>query len=236
MKKLVVISGAGKGIGKALAQRFAAEGFSLALCARTEADLQALQTKLTQKHPGIEVFIRPTDVSKKEAVLDFAQMVQATNIPVEVLVNNAGVFLPGQIYQEEDGALEKQIETNLYSAYHLTRALVPAMIEAKRGHIFNICSTASITAYTNGGSYCISKFALLGMSKVLREEMKPHHIRVTSVLPGATLTNSWAGSDLPEERFMPPEDIAEAVFSTYQLSDRTVIEEILMRPQLGDIT
>ncbi|MEM8966927.1 MAG: SDR family oxidoreductase, partial [Bacteroidota bacterium] len=170
-----------------------------------------------------------------EEVLNFAQMVQETSLPVEILVNNAGVFLPGQIHQEEDGALEKQIETNLYSAYHLTRALVPDMIEAKRGHIFNICSTASITAYTNGGSYCISKFALLGMSKVLREEMKPHNIRVTSVLPGATLTNSWAGSDLPEERFMPPEDVADTILNVYRLSERTVIEEILMRPQLGDI-
>ncbi len=236
MKKLVVISGAGKGIGRALAQRFASEGFSLALCARTEADLQTLQTELTQKHSEIEVFIRPTDVSIKTQVLSFAQMIEETGLPVEVLVNNAGVFLPGQIHQEEDGALEKQIETNLYSAYHLTRALVPTMIEAQRGHIFNICSTASITAYTSGGSYSISKFALLGMSKVLREEMKPHHIRVTSILPGATLTNSWAGSDLPEKRFMPPEDVAEVAFNTYQLSDRTVVEEILMRPQLGDIT
>lgn len=235
MKKLVVITGASKGIGKSLAQQFAAEGFSLALCSRTEADLQQLQHELTQTHPEIEVHIRSTDVSKKDEVLALAEMVTETGIPVEVLINNAGVFIPGQIYQEEEGALEKQIETNLYSAYHLTRALLPAMIDAKRGHIFNICSTASITAYTNGGSYCISKFAMLGMSKVLREEMKPHNIRVTSILPGATLTNSWASSDLPESRFMPPEDVAEVVLNAYRLSDRTVVEEILMRPQLGDI-
>jgi len=235
MKKLGVITGAGKGIGKALAQGFAAEGFSLALCSRTEGDLQELKRELNQVHPEVEVHIRPTDVSKKDEVLAFSKMVAETDIPVEILINNAGVFIPGQIHQEEEGALEKQLETNLYSAYHLTRALLPAMIDAKRGHIFNICSTASITAYTNGGSYCISKFAMLGMSKVLREEMKPHNIRVTSILPGATLTNSWSGSDLPESRFMPPEDIAEVVLTAYRLSERTVVEEILMRPQLGDI-
>ena len=89
--------------------------------------------------------------------------------------------------------------------------------------------------YANGGSYCISKFALLGMSKVLREEMKEQNVRVTSILPGATLTASWEGVDLPEERFMKPGDIAESVWSAYQLSDRTVIEELVMRPQLGDI-
>lgn len=233
MKKLAVITGASKGIGKALAERFAAEGFSLALCARTESDLKNLQDQLSSSE--VAIYIQPADVSRKEEVLAFAQTIKETDIPVEVLINNAGVFLPGQIHEEPEGALEQQIETNLYSAYHLTRALLPPMINAQRGHIFNICSTASIMAYTNGGSYCISKFAMLGMSKVLREEMKPYNIRVTSVLPGATLTNSWAGSDLPESRFMPPEDVAEVVLNAYRLSARTVVEEILLRPQLGDI-
>ena len=143
--------------------------------------------------------------------------------------------MPGQIHNEEEGTLEAMIETNLYSAYHLTRALVSEMIERKEGYIFNICSTASITAYTNGGSYCISKFAMLGMSKVLREELKPHHVRVTSILPGATLTNSWAGVELPAERFIAPEDIAQVVWTAYNLPDSTVLEEILMRPMLGDL-
>jgi NADP-dependent 3-hydroxy acid dehydrogenase YdfG len=98
-----------------------------------------------------------------------------------------------------------------------------------------MCSTASITAYTNGGSYCISKFALYGLTKVLREELKPHHIKVTAILPGATLTTSWEGVNLPEERFMKPQDVAETIWSAYHLSPSAVIEEILMRPQLGDI-
>ena len=109
------------------------------------------------------------------------------------------------------------------------------MKKRKKGHIFNICSTASITAYTNGGSYCISKFAMYGMSKVLREELKADQIRVTSVMPGATFTASWEGVDLPEDRFMKPEDVAEMIFTTYQLSDRTVVEDLVIRPQLGDL-
>ena len=87
----------------------------------------------------------------------------------------------------------------------------------------------------HGGSYCIAKFALLGFSKVLREEMKEHGIRVTSILPGAALSDSWKGVDLPTERFMPVEDIASCIFSTYSLSPRTVVEDIVLRPQLGDI-
>lgn len=98
-----------------------------------------------------------------------------------------------------------------------------------------MCSTASIVPYVNGGSYCISKFALLGMSRVLREEMKPFGVKVTAVLPGATLTASWDGTDLPKERFMQPEDVAEAIWTAYSLSPNSVLEELLIRPQLGDI-
>ena len=127
------------------------------------------------------------------------------------------------------------METNVYSAYHLTRGVIGAMMDNKKGHIFTICSTASIIAYPNGGSYCISKFALYGMTKVLREEMKPHNIKVTAVLPGATFTDSWQGTDLPEDRFIASKDVADAIWSAYCLSPRAVLEEILIRPQLGDL-
>jgi short-subunit dehydrogenase len=168
-------------------------------------------------------------------VKKFADFVLSKTEHIDVLVNNVGFFVPGHIQNEPELAHEKTIETNLYSAYHLTRAFLPQMQEAKAGHIFVICSTASITAYTNGGSYCISKFGLYGMTKVLREELKKDNIRVTAVLPGATRTASWDGTDLPEDRFMPSEDVAEMMFAAYKVSKRTVVEEILMRPQLGDI-
>jgi short-subunit dehydrogenase len=154
---------------------------------------------------------------------------------VDVLVNNTGVFLPGAISSEPEGRLETMMNTNLYSAYYLTRGLLPQMMHRRNGHIFNICSVASIASYPNGGSYSISKFAMLGMTKVLREEMKSHGIRVTAMLPGATLTPSWAGVDLPESRFMKPEDVADAVIGAYDLSKNSVVEEILIRPQEGDI-
>ncbi len=224
MNKTIVVTGGTKGIGRAIVDKFAKEGFTVLICARTEEE-------------GLpeNVHFFKADMSKKSEVLAFADFVKATVNQVDILVNNTGFFLPGQIHNEDEGTLEAMIETNLYSAYHLTRALVGAMIERKEGYIFNICSTASITAYTNGGSYCISKFAMLGMSKVLREELKPHHVRVTSILPGATLTNSWAGVELPAERFMAPQDIAQVVWTAYSLPDSTVLEEILLRPMLGDL-
>lgn len=235
MKKLAVITGGTKGIGKALVESFAGEGFSIATCSRSEEDLSALKKEIMTIYPDISFFYQKADLAQKVEVLSFANMVKETQMPVEVLINNSGLFIPGQVHNEEDGALESMINTNLYSAYHLTRALVPNMMERKQGHIFNMCSTASITAYTNGGSYCIAKFALLGMSKVLREELKSYNVRVTSVLPGATMTASWEGTDLPEERFMKAEDVADTVMAAYRLSDRAVMEEVLLRPQLGDL-
>jgi len=109
------------------------------------------------------------------------------------------------------------------------------MISHGTGHIFNMCSIASITAYPNGGSYSISKFALLGFSKVLREELKDKNIKVTSIMPGATWSASWAGVDLPESRLMQATDIAKIVWSALEMSPSAVIEDIVIRPQLGDL-
>lgn len=234
MRKLAVITSGTKGIGRATVERFFREGFDIVTCARSAEDLLKLKEELTSNGEG-EVFTRPTDMSKKAEVLAFADYVKSLGRPVDMLLNNTGIFLPGSIHEEEDGNLEKMIETNLYSAYHLTRALVGGMKERKQGHIFTTGSIAGFTAYANGGSYAISKFALLGFTKCLREEMKEHGVRVTSVLPGATYTASWEGVELPESRFMKAEDIADAIFACHALSRQTVVEEIVLRPQLGDI-
>lgn len=231
MDKSIVISGGSQGIGKALVKKFLQEGFQVFTCSRSQEKLNALS--LEYNNPRLHTYT--ADLSNKIQVQAFATWVLEQSNSIEVLINNTGVFLPGQIQNEEDGVLEKQIETNLYSAYHLTRALLPTLQSRKSGHIFNMCSTASITAYTLGGSYCISKFALLGMTKVLREETKKQGIRVTAILPGATLTPSWDGVELPAERFIPADDIAHTIWAAYQMNPSTVLEEILIRPQLGDI-
>lgn len=235
MKKLAVVTGGSQGIGKALLMQLAQEGFSLATCARNEKPLADVHQEISKRYPGVSFFYQRADLSQRADVQRFSEAIIKLATPVDILVNNAGVFIPGQIHTEPEGVFEQTMHTNVFGVYHLTRALLPGMIEQRSGHIFNICSTASITAYVNGGSYCVSKFALLGMSKVLREELKPHNIRVTSVLPGATLTASWEGTELPPDRFMPPEDVAETILAAYRLSARTVVEELVLRPQLGDI-
>ena len=235
MPKLIVVSGGTKGIGRAILMKFASHGFDAVTCARNEEDLKAFQVQFDTAFPGRRLFWQKADVSDRQQLESFAVFVRSLKRPVDVLVNNAGYFIPGQISNETEGTFESMLAANLSSAYHLTRALLPPMLEQKNGHIFNMCSTASIMAYTNGGSYCISKFALYGLTKVLRAELMPHCIRVTAILPGATLTASWEGVDLPPERFMKPEDVAESVYSAYAVSRHSVVEEILIRPQLGDL-
>ena len=231
-----VITGATKGIGRAITEKFASEGFNIAICARNKKDLELFSEELRNKFPDIDLIAQPCDVSDKRQLKTFADLIKSAWNSLDVLVNNAGVFLPGQVHKEKAGVLEKQIRTNLYSAYYLTQFLVKIMIKNKHGHIFNICSTASLQAYPNGGSYSISKFALLGFTKNLRVEMMPYQVKVTAVIPGATLTASWEGVELPEERFMKTSDIARSIWNAYSLSGQTVVEEILIRPIQGDIT
>ena len=234
MKKSILISGGTKGIGRAIIERFAKEGFDIFTCSRNAGDLTALRASLASKYPGCSVHTFVADLSKKEEVMAFASGVKAIGIP-DVIVHNTGLFLPGSLHAEPDGNLEFLIQTNLYSAYYLTRAFAAALMERKSGHIFSIGSIAGITAYANGGSYSVSKWAMLGMTKCFREEFKPHQIKVTSILPGATLTDAWAGVDLPATRFVNAEDVADSVWGAYNLSPGAVVEELIIRPQLGDI-
>lgn len=235
MQRYILVTGGTKGIGRAVINQFAKEGFHIITCSRNENDLQKLKLELEQDYTFTKVFCKEADLSDRLSLKSFVDYVNGLGVKIDVLVNNSGLFIPGKVHEEPEEALPSMIETNLYSAYYITKAFIPEMIRQRSGHIFNLCSTASITPYTNGGSYCISKFALYGMTKVLREEMKEHDVRVTAILPGATLTASWEGVDLPPERFMKPEDVAISIYNAYTLSVSSVVEEILIRPQLGDL-
>jgi short-subunit dehydrogenase len=235
----VIITGASKGIGKELAAIFAANGHDLFLCSRGELALYKTVEELMTSFPGVTIKAKPYDLTKKEEAIAFGNWCLSFGVP-DILINNAGFFEPGSVYNEADGILENQLATNLYSAYHVTRTVLPGMMErpttdSGRGHIFNMCSIASLNAYANGGAYSISKFALHGFSKNLREEMKPYGIKVTSVFPGAVLSASWGDYDNSSKRIMEAGDIAKMVFAASQLSVQACVEDIVIRPQLGDL-
>ena len=230
-----VITGASRGIGKEVARVFALHGYDLFLSSRSEdALLQAIE-ELKTEFPNISIDGKAFDLGVKEQAVLFGEWVLGQVDTLDILVNNAGSFVPGSISEEADGALEMMLDVNLRSAYHLTRTVLPRMIRNRSGHIFTLCSIASLAAYPGGGSYSISKFALLGFTRNLRHELKTKGIKVTAVIPGAVYTDSWKDSGIEEGRIMEAKDIARLIFASSQLSPQAVVEELVIRPQLGDL-
>ena len=230
----IIITGASRGIGKAIALTFASCGYNLFLCSRNQEQLNETAAGIQQQYPAVKIKVRAADLSVKEQVESFADWCLHHGIP-DILVNNAGTFLPGNVMDEPEGNLELMMNINLYSAYQLSRKLVPSMIKNGKGHIFNICSVASLKAYDNGGGYSISKFALHGFSQNLRHELKEFGIKVTGVYPGAVLTDSWGNFDNSTGRIMEASDIAAMLLAASKLSPQAVVEDIIIRPQLGDV-
>jgi short-subunit dehydrogenase len=230
----IIITGATKGIGRAIAERFAATGFDLIVCARREKDLALMKATLEKKYK-IKCHTFSCNVGDRQSLNSFIEFIKGKFKRIDVLVNNAGLFRPGSILTEEEGLLEELMNVNVLSAYHLTRGIIGLLKKSNKPHIFNMSSIAGIAAYNNGGSYAITKHALQGLTKNLREELKGDNIRVTAVIPGATWSDSWKGVSIPKKRFIPAEDIAEMIFAAYSLRQQAVVEEIIIRPLKGDI-
>ena len=148
--KNIVITGASKGMGKAMAAQFAAAKNNIFICSRNEEELAKTTKELNEKYEDCVQYF-PADLSKKKEVINFAEWLLYKNISLDILINNAGQFVPGSVYNEPEGYLEKMMDINLFAAYHLTRALLPRMMEKRSGHIFNMCSIAALKAYHNGG-------------------------------------------------------------------------------------
>jgi len=230
----VLVTGASQGIGAAIALRFAQErNVRLAVVARNTGALKQVADDCRQL--GADARFFQCDLTKEREVAQFAENLEADMGTPGVIVNNAGSFQPGSVESTSPTDFRHQIESNLLSAFYVTHAFLPTMVRRKSGHIFFLASVASIKGYPAGAAYCAAKHGLLGLARALREETREVGIRVTSVMPGATYTKSWAGTGLPENRFIPPEDVARTIVDAYHLSSRSVIEEILLRPQLGDL-
>lgn len=233
MKK-ILITGATHGIGLAIASKFASQNFMVLLCARNEKDLKDLAAKLIQEHENPNIFIKSTDLSKQEEREALFQFLEKEWGALDVLVNNAGLFLEGGSLDLPESDFHYLMELNLFGVYHLSRLCIP-YLKASEGHIFNMSSLAGIQAYPRGGAYGVSKHAVQGLSKSLRMELKPHKVKVTNIIPGATYSRSWEGSGLDRKMFMQPEDVAEVIFCAHQISRHTLMEEVVLRPVLGDL-
>lgn len=223
-----IITGASKGIGKAIALKLAQNGYNLAICARNELALLAFAAEL--RTLNIRVIAVVVDCSKKEELISFFKHIKAEMQTVDVLVNNVGTFLPGSILDEVDEVFEKQQQLNLNAAYYVSKNFGKMMREARSGHIFNICSIASRQVVENAGSYTVTKAAMLSLNHVLRAELAPYQVKVTAILPGSTLTASWEGTTIPAETFVQPEDIANSLYSILRLSNGVNVDELILTP------
>jgi NAD(P)-dependent dehydrogenase (short-subunit alcohol dehydrogenase family) len=232
---VILITGASQGIGAAIARTFAAElpGARLALVARSERNLRAVARDCIRSGATVEIF--PCDVARESSVKSMARTVTKHFGHVDVLINNAGAFATASFAQTKVAEFDRMIAVNLRSAFLVTQAFLPAMLKRKAGDIFFMSSIAGLGAYPNAAAYCAAKFGVTGLAKVLRAETKEHGVRVCCVHPGATWSPSWAKSGVKRERIMPAEDIARAILDVHRLGRRTVVEEIVLRPQRGDV-
>lgn len=230
MSKLAMVTGASLGIGREISLRLAAEGYDLLICARNRAKLEELQQQLQLLHPAGNVLIYSLDLGKKEEINTLIREIETKGLYIDVLVNNVGLFISGPILEEADETMEEMMHINLFSAYYLSKYCARGMAERKHGTIFGIGSVAGKTPVRGSGSYSVTKFALYGLMANLREELRTSGVRVTSILPGATLTSSWEGTTLPAGQFIQPEDIASAMINCLKMSDGAHVDEITISP------
>lgn len=224
--KTAIITGAGKGIGKATAIALATEGVQLGLMARTNSDLESLQAELTRTY-GIKVFIATADVSvKAEVDAAVSNLIERLG-SIDILLNNAGMAQFGTLLDMDPDVWENIIKTNVLGTYYVTRAALPAMLKQSSGSIINISSSAGERGNATASAYSASKFAVIGMTESLMQEVRKSNIRVTALTPSTVNTElaSNAGLKIGEEdRMMQPEDVAELILMTLKLPQRVFVK------------
>ncbi|MDL2717191.1 MAG: SDR family NAD(P)-dependent oxidoreductase [Acidobacteriota bacterium] len=220
--RVVLITGAGRGIGRALAHAFAAAGAKVALLGKTKKNLLEVQKEL--KDSGAATVVLAADVSDEGAVSRAVAAAEQQLGPVDVLVNNAGIFALAPVEKMDTVAFDRMLAVNLRGPFLMSRAVLPGMKSRKRGHIVNISSTAGRRGFAGGGAYCASKFGLAGLTEAMRYEARASNVRVTCVYPSTVNTDlvKKAGMDLVPERAIQPEDVANAVVSLVAMDDRAM--------------
>lgn len=229
----VVITGASRGIGRRIAQAFARNtNFALLLIARTKSDLKDTQT-LCQNIGDNEIAISTCDASKPQAV---QRITLGKGFPKpKIIINNAGSFLLKKLQKTTHEEFTEQVQANLFSAVNITQHFLDGLKNKSNALIINICSVGAIEGLKDSGAYSASKHALLGYTRSLRKELLDTEIGVTAINLGQTQSTSWEGSLIDRDLLIDPDDVAKVILNLIDLSPRTVVEEILVKPQHGRV-
>ena len=224
--KIALVTGAGKGIGRAVAIALANEGVHVGLMARTEKDLQQVADEL--KAAGVKTAIATADVSDITSVNAAVDHIQSQLGNIDIVINNAGTGTFGKFLELEPADWENQVKVNLFGTYYVTRAVLPQMIDRKTGDIVNISSTAGLKGNAGTSAYSASKFGVMGLTESLMQEVRKHNIRVTALAPSTVVTDLARSSNLinnNEDKLMHPEDFAELIIAQLKLNRRVFVKD-----------
>ena len=223
-----LVTGASRGIGLAIARRLAKLGARLSLCARDAARLEAANAEL--RADGFEALTMVADVTHANEIQNLVDRTHRELGPIEILINNAGIGRFGPAHQMTEADWDALLDTNLKSVFLVTRAVVPGMIERKRGQIVNISSLAGKNAFAGGGIYCASKWGMMGLTACMAEDLRAHGIRVSAICPGSVATDFSPHTGRDTSKLLQPDDVAHAVATLVTQAPQSFISEIDLRP------
>ncbi|MGB0403098.1 MAG: SDR family NAD(P)-dependent oxidoreductase [Salibacteraceae bacterium] len=223
-----IITGATKGIGRAVTMALADAGYDLGLGARNLHELDYLRREIAALYPNVEVITKSADFSQKHETRNFAETFIHHWGEIDVLINNVGSYEEDSLDTFSETKLDDLMNVNFYSAIRMTQPFIPEFKRRGSGHIINICSVLSKKVRKNAVSYTISKHALYTYTKLLRKDLRKYNIKVTAILPGSTNTSSWDGLDAPIDEFVQPEDVANGIMMA--LNSNGMVEEVEIKP------
>ncbi|MGB8988725.1 MAG: SDR family NAD(P)-dependent oxidoreductase [Candidatus Sulfotelmatobacter sp.] len=227
--QVAIVTGAGGGIGAAIARSLGKLGATVVLCGRTPAALESTAKVITEAGGKAEVIA--CDVTSLESVEATAKRFESSFARLDILVNNAGIGgFGGPLHQLPPDAWDKILNTNLRGVYYAIRALAPMMIRARSGHIINISSIAGKNALPNGAAYAASKWGLNGLSYSVAEELRVHNIRVSVICPGSTNTELSPHEGKDPSKMLQPDDVAHTVEMLVTQAPQSFVSEIILRP------
>ncbi|MBC7187758.1 MAG: SDR family NAD(P)-dependent oxidoreductase [Calditrichaeota bacterium] len=231
--RIAWVTGAGRGIGRAVAEALAQRGLRVVLSARSKAQIEEVAASINDA--GGKALAIPADVTKQEELTALVAKVRAAWGAIDILVNNAGVWRFTEVTKTTLEEWQEQIAVNLTGAFLCTKAVLEDMLRRGSGHIINIISVAGKRPYARCAAYCAAKYGLLGFTEVLRMEVRKKGIRVTAIFPGATDTPGWEADAERRTQMMRPQSVAQAVVAACLAPPDVMPEEIVLRPVPGDL-